>query len=216
MSGRAAANFIVENAKPGSAMLEMGCGKGVVTEILAERFPGLEVVEGAEANVRMVRNLLGDRVVIHHELFERFEPERQYDDIVMGRMLGHVDDARFVLTKAASWLVPGGRIHIVVPNAGSVHRRIGVAMGMLETIWSQSHNDIAVGQRRVFDAGSLKVLIKLCGLRLTALRGTLLKPFSSAQMESYTQKLLDAFYEIGQQLSPEFTAEIYVCCEIAA
>ena len=215
MSGLAAADFITQEARTGGAMLEMGCGKGVVTELLADRFPGLEVVEAAEPNVRMVRDLLGDQVTVHHTLFEQFEPPHKYDHIVMGRMLGHVNAPEAVLGRAINWLAPGGRIHIVVPNAGSIHRRIGVAMGILDTIWSQSDNDVAVGQRRVFDRGSLTTLISLCGLKLLIVKGTLLKPFSSAQMESYTQKLLDAFYEVGQQLPPEFAAEIYACCEVA-
>lgn len=215
LSGQVAARYICEHATPGGAMLEMGCGKGAVTEILAEKFPGLHVVEGSETNCRMVRSLLNGRVRVFRSLFEEWKPTQRYDDIVMGRMLGHVKDPDMVLGRAVCWLKPGGHIHIVVPNAESLHRRIGVAMGMLTTVYSQSQNDVAVGQRRVYDSRSLRALVERANLKVVALRGTLLKPLDSVQLESLPDRYLEGLYEVAKELPPELTAELYACCEVA-
>ena len=47
-----------------------------------------------------------------------------------------------------TWLQPTGRLHVVVPNADSLHRRVGVAMGALGRVDELSERDRRFGQLR--------------------------------------------------------------------
>ena len=55
-----------------------------------------------------------------------------------------------VMRRIASWLLPGGRLHVVVPNSASLHRLLGVEMGILSAPDDLSERDKAYGHRRVY------------------------------------------------------------------
>ncbi|MCJ7822287.1 MAG: class I SAM-dependent methyltransferase [Armatimonadetes bacterium] len=201
----------------GCRALELGCASGVMTEELARRFAHLDVVEGAERYARHARAILdgyergNQRGRVHHCLFEEFDPAERYDLIVMAWILEHVADPGDLVRRAAEWLVPGGEIHIVVPNAESLHRRVGVCMGLLGRLDELNQSDLAMSHRRVYTWDRLAEDITAAGLRLTTMDGILLKPLPSALMDAYPQELRDAFFELAP-LSPRLCSEIYAVC----
>jgi 2-polyprenyl-3-methyl-5-hydroxy-6-metoxy-1,4-benzoquinol methylase len=207
---RSAAEMICERAT-GPRLLELGCAQGVMTRALAARFPEVVVVEGAHAHAETARAILGDPARVHHCLFEEFEPDRWFDDIVMAGVLEHVADPVGLLCRAARWLEAGGSLHIVVPNAESLHRRIGVALGMLRRLDELNEGDRAMGHRRVYTWDLLKAHIEEGGLQIVAREGNFLKPLSNAQMERWPQALREAFRAVGRDL-PQLCAEIYTQC----
>ncbi len=121
----------------GSRALELGCAGGAMSEDLAGSFPHLDIVEGAARYVAQVRALLGarnghrGRLRVHHCLFEEFQPSAPYDLIVMAYVLEHVSEPRTLMARAKHWLAQAGEIHIIVPNAESLHRRVGRHMDLL-------------------------------------------------------------------------------------
>jgi SAM-dependent methyltransferase len=202
----------------GCRALELGCASGVMTAELARRFPHLDVVEGAERYARQARAVLGGRERgsqrgrVHHCLFEEFDPTERYDLIVMAWILEHVADPGDLVRRAGGWLAPGGAIHIVVPNAESLHRRVGLCMGLLDRLDELNQSDLAISHRRVYTWERLGEDIGAAGLRLVTMDGILLKPLPSALMDAYPQELRDAFFELAP-LAPRLCSEIYaVCC----
>src|SRR5262249_46091182 len=144
----------------------------------------------------------------HHSLFEDFETPRLFDDLVMARALEHLDDPVGLLRIMRDWTTSEGRIHIVVPNAGSLHRLLGVHMRMLKAPNAFSDADRMYGHRRVYDMGLLRSHLTEAGWHVEHIRGCFLKPLSNAQMLSFSPELLAAFYEVGKEL-PRHCAELY-------
>ena len=144
-------------------------------------------------------------------LFEEFQPKCRYHAIVMSWILEHVADPRDLLTRARDWLAPQGEIHLVVPNAESLHRRVGLAMGLLPRLNHLNESDIAIGHRRVYTWQTLSDHIAAAGLRLVEMQGLLLKPLPNALMESYPPDLRAAFFELSS-LAPRLCSEIYAVC----
>src|SRR5262249_5026143 len=158
---------------------------------------------------------VGPHVVFHHALFEDFAPPRRFDDIVMARALEHLDDPVGLLRTMRAWLEPGGRLHLVVPNAQSLHRRLGVHMGMLDRPGGLGGRDHKYGPRRVYDDDLLRCHVREAGWRVEQLTGVFLKPLSNAQMTAFAPELLDALFEVGREL-PRYCAELYAVARLEA
>src|SRR4029453_7834314 len=114
--------LIAEGAH-GKRLLEVGCGWGDMTEFFAPRFERIVALDGSGECVRRCRERLSryPRIELHHCLIEEFDTGEQFEDIVMVRVLEHLDDPIGILRKLARYLTPQGQLHLVVPNARSLH-----------------------------------------------------------------------------------------------
>jgi hypothetical protein len=111
-------------------------------------------------------------------------------------------------------LRPGGRILVVVPNADSVHRRLGAQMGLLGAVTDLNDGDRLLGHRRVYTRALLEAHIAEAGLRVERLFGVTFKPVSNAQLAAMPRAYVDACLalrgedvgELGMQLAAVLTA----------
>jgi 2-polyprenyl-3-methyl-5-hydroxy-6-metoxy-1,4-benzoquinol methylase len=191
--------------------LEMGPADGEMTRFLKDDFEKLTVVDASEAYVEAAKKL-GKNVDGYTNLFEEFAPKERYDTIIMSHVLEHVQDPVQVLERAKSWLAPGGRIIAVVPNADSLHRRLGVKLGMLQAETDLNDQDKEIGHRRVYTREALDRDIRACGLQSINKGGIFLKLLSNTQMLTFDdQKLIDAMFELGKDF-PQHCSEIYAVC----
>jgi cyclopropane fatty-acyl-phospholipid synthase-like methyltransferase len=207
---RAGAEIVLKYAA-GPRLLEMGCANGVMTEIFAKHFSRVVVVEGSSVYAETARGILRSSGEVHCCLFEEFAPDEAFDDIVMAGVLEHVADPLALLQRAVNWLVPGGNIHILVPHAMSLHRRAGVALGLLARPDELNAADFAMGHRRIYTWDLLEYHLAESGLQILAREGNFLKPLSNQQMEGWPENLLEAFEALGRDF-PEMSAEIYALC----
>lgn len=196
----------------GKRTLEMGCSAGVMTKLLSERVERLEVVDGSKKYLdEVARKIARKDVAYHHALFEHFHPTGVFDDIVMARALEHLPDPAPVLAAVRDWLAPEGQLHVMVPNALSFHRLIGVAMGMLSNPHDLSERDQRFGHHRVYDPERLAEELSRAGLEILEQQGILLKFLSNAQMMTLEPALWKACNEVGKQF-PRHGTEIYARC----
>ncbi len=197
----------------GPKVLEMGCSTGIMTRQLAKKFPDLTVIDGSKEYIEYTKNLIKEnRTKFIISLFEEFETKDKFDDIIMANILEHVKNPILILKNTKNWLKKTGRIHVMVPNARSLHRRVGQKLGIIRNLDDFSSNDKKIGHRRVYTKESLKKDIKRSGLRTVYYEGIFLKPLPHSQMESWGKKLFDAFFEIGKQL-PDYCSTIYFICK---
>lgn len=194
----------------GPRVLELGCASGGVTRLLAGQFADLTVVDGSAALLEEAKRNVGrDGIEWHCALFEEFQPREKFDAIVMAHVLEHLDDPVSILRRAGGWLAPGGSIHAIVPNAGSLNRRVGRAMGMLSKLDELHAGDHRVGHQRVYFWHTLRADVEKAGLTVEHMDGVLLKPLSDSQVQGWDPKILDALFEVGLDL-PHWCSEIYV------
>ena len=59
-------------------------------------------------------------------------------------ILKHLDDPSTILNRARGWLKPTGFLIATTPNARSLHRRVGVYMGLLNGLNDLSETDRAL------------------------------------------------------------------------
>jgi len=197
----------------GKKVLEMGCSTGVMTRRLIKKFPNLSVIDGSHKYIEYVKKIINaKRAEFIVSLFEDFETKEKFDDIIMANVLEHVENPVHILKKAKNWLKKNGRIHIIVPNANSLHRIIGHKMGLIKRVTDFSKNDKKIEHRRVYTAELLKRDIKIAGLRAVFSKGIFLKPLSHTQMNNWNKKILDAFFRVSD-IFPEHCSSIYFICK---
>jgi trans-aconitate methyltransferase len=192
-----------------ASCVELGSSDGRMTERLATLFPDdLTAVDGTHAYVEEVARRL-PQVHAVHSLFEEYKPGRTFQAAVLGHVLEHVADPVTVLGATRELLEPGGVAIVTVPNAGSIHREVGVALGMLKATNELNDDDRRIGHRRVYSRDELVADVEESGLRVEHVGGVYLKPLSNAQVEKFPEELIQAFYEVGK-LHPELCAELMV------
>ena len=192
----------------GRHMLEMGCATGELTSLLfgsAERY---DVVEGSSKNIEITKARV-PQARYFCALWEEFKPADRYSDVVVNCALEHVEDPVATLARAKQWLEPGGVIHVVVPNADSLHRLVGVEMGIIESRTTLSASDVRIGHRRVYDLDHLLSDIRSAGLEPVHWQGIFLKVVSNQQMLGWDPALIHALHRVGQRF-PSSCAELYV------
>jgi len=193
----------------GNSCLELGPAEGIMTGILAARFPDLNVVDGSAQFCSQLRERF-PRATVTHSLFEEFQPGRDFDAIILGHVLEHVDDPMALLQRAREWLAPHGRLYAAVPNARSLHRQTAVVMGLLPHEFALNETDLHHGHRRVYDPERFRADFLAAGLDIDIFGGYWLKPLSNAQLDAqWTPEMIQAAMVVGERY-PDIAAEIYV------
>jgi 2-polyprenyl-3-methyl-5-hydroxy-6-metoxy-1,4-benzoquinol methylase len=199
----------------GESILELGPAEGVMTDMLAALARRFTLVEGSAKFCDDLRRRFPKAKVVR-SLFEDFQTEERFDNIVLGHVLEHAADPIEILRLAKTWLSPEGRIMAAVPNARSVHRQAAVIMGLLPFEEAMNENDQHHGHRRVFTPETFRNAFLQAGLRIEIFGGYWLKPVSNRQIEeTWTPEMLDGFMQLGERY-PDIAGEIYVIARLPA
>jgi SAM-dependent methyltransferase len=199
------------------SLISLGIGHGVVPRAVIGALGGqldrYTVVEGSPRSVEEFRasERLPATLELANALFEEFEAATPVDAVELGFVLEHVEDPGPVVRRFAGFLRPAGAMVIVVPNALSLHRRLGNQAGLLEDMYGLSAHDLQLGHRRYFDRASLEGLVEAAGLRVLKTEGIFLKCLTTDQLHrlSLPPAVVRALFSVGVDY-PELCNAIYV------
>jgi len=128
-------------------------------------------------------------------------------------LLHEVEKPDSILLAAKKILKKRGVLHVNVPNAKSFHRVLAHEMGLIDSPYQFSDRNIALSQKRVFDADALRALVEEVGFSVIEAGGYFMKPFSHKQMEMVVDHLgdgiLEGLWKMGVKF-PELASEIYM------
>lgn len=194
--------------------LELGSADGIMTETLCQDFHSVTVVEGAKIFLEQLQaKVNAPNLTLVHSLFEEYSTTEKFNTIFMTHILEHLDNPVAVLKHSQQWLAAQGRVLIAVPNANSLHRLVGVKLGMLPTKDALNEQDLLLGHQRVYTPELLRQQIQEAGFKIIHWGGIMIKPLSNRQIEQqWSAELIEAYLELGEEM-PELASELYVVAE---
>lgn len=202
-------NYIILNWYPrriislcpqGGSLLELGLGHGLTTCRFSDHFSRHLVLDGSPSVIAQFRQQYPDcSAEVIETYFENFETEERFDVIVMGFVLEHVDDPDLILHKYRSLLKPGGRCFVAVPNAESMHRRLGHSAGLLDDMMALGNGDRELGHVRQYSTQALDRQLREAGYVPGRPEGIFLKPFTTSQLQSMqlAPEIIEAMCTLG-------------------
>ncbi len=205
-------DWVKNRINPGSHVLDLGYGDGLFLESISD-FNHVTLVEGSSELVEVARSRvkkLNLNVNVINSLFEDFSPNVQFDIVVASHVLEHVDDPRYLLTKIKTWLKPKGLLICIVPNRESLHRRLGLKMGMISKLDELSDRDKVVGHQRVYSLKDLELDLSRSGFQTLESRGFFTKALSNAQMLGLSKEVIFGLCQLSEDLPPEMGANLGV------
>jgi 2-polyprenyl-3-methyl-5-hydroxy-6-metoxy-1,4-benzoquinol methylase len=204
----------------GASILDIGCGVGQFTPMFLQKFKRVVGLDMSEAFLKVARKA-NNKIEYIVGCGETFKLDEKFDTVSMNMLLEHVDDPIALLINCKKHLVRGGRILVQVPNANSVTRRIGVLMGIINSINHISDKEFNYfGHKRTYTLDTLVADCKKAGLKVVEKGGLLFKPLPNeilgkickAQGKEWTDKFMDALVIFGED-RPEDCANLYAACE---
>lgn len=219
---------LLASEQPG-VVVEFGCGLDLLSDKAAEAagpMPRWVIVEPDPVFARAAATVAEDRarlVVIERRAEEAVDEvlaacDGQVDLVVCSSLLHEVPDDLALLGAARALLGDGGGLlHVNVPNAGSLHRRLAREMELIGDVHDLSARNRDLGQHRVYDIESLETVLTAAGFASRDRGGYFLKPFTNDQMQGIEflgPAMLDGLWRLGRAL-PELASEIFVNAAVA-
>lgn len=191
------------------------CGpsiKGEIEKELPTYYNRIICVDKSEDILNAFRdNIKSDKFELMENNLEAFDLENlgniKFDTILALHILEHLENPINFLKIMKSLLTNDGKIIIVVPNSESLHRCLGVKMGIIKTIYDLGEEDLRVGHKRIYNIYSLNMVRIKSGLKIHDIGGILLKPFNNTLMETLPIDVLNGL----NKMSDEFD---YNCADI--
>lgn len=208
--------WVAKHTHPAGDLLELGYGDGLFTHELVQMGHTVTLLEGAQSLVAKVRSEYGDRLQIHHSLFEEFETEKTYDYVIATHVLEHVDNPVSVLSHMKSWLKPSGRLVVIVPNKESLHRQLAVLMNLQPQMDTLSDRDQVVGHQRVYSFETLAKDLDQAGFEVVERKGFFLKVLPNSMMLDFSEKLINALNEVADLVPDHLLANIGAVVKLKA
>jgi 2-polyprenyl-3-methyl-5-hydroxy-6-metoxy-1,4-benzoquinol methylase len=203
---------------PDGKALEMGCYTGDVTELIAERYDDVTVIEGSAELVAAASARLGRRARFVHGTFETVDLPGRYDAVFLIHTLEHLDDPVAVLRRVNGWLTDRGRLFVVVPNANAASRQIAVGMGLIPFNDAVTDDERVHGHRRTYRLDTLERDVRDAGLHVVQSGGVFFKPLANYQFDKLmggdviSDMYLEGCYRLGMHY-PDLCASIWAVCE---
>ena len=206
---------------PTGRALEMGCYQGEMTELIAEHYADVTVIEASDELVAIASQRLGSRARFIHGTFETAPVRDRYDAVFLVHTLEHLDDPGGVLRRVNGWLTERGRLFVVVPNANAASRQIAVQMGLISHNAAVTESERIHGHRKTYSLDTLAREVSEAGFSILQRGGVFFKPLANFQFDKLmggdviSDDYLEGCYRLGMHY-PDLCASVFVVCEPAA
>jgi acetyltransferase-like isoleucine patch superfamily enzyme/ubiquinone/menaquinone biosynthesis C-methylase UbiE len=208
----------VIEAHPHSRILEIGSGPTALFKQIKD-FDKMTVVEPRDIFFKEVQSLgaQDNRITFVHDYFENVVDtlkQESFDIVIVGGFLHEIDDTDKILQAIKKVCAPHTVVHSYVPNARSFHRLLALEMGLINSLYQMSDNDILFNRRIIFDQKSYNQLFEINGFEALESGSYFIKPFSHKQMHELISKniiqpsVMDGLSKMISHL-PDLGAELF-------
>lgn len=194
--------------------LELGCEIGYMSEIIAPLVDQLDIVDASELFLEKTRSRGIVNARYFCSLFEDFKSDCKYNLVFASHVLEHLADVQTVLKVVKSTLLPEGYLFVAVPNARALSRQLARHMGLIDSLYDLTPNDLRGGHRRVYDRVTLNKELESAGFEIVAQGGIFLKFLADFQLDKMIdsgilgEQQLEGLFRMGYEY-PDMCADVY-------
>lgn len=195
-------DIVLKHCK-GKSLLDIGSADAFMAEALSPFFEKIVSIDGSEKLIEKAKQRLANKnhnIEFVCSLVEEYKTEQKFDTVLLSFILEHLENPITVLKQVRNFVAKDGTIFIMVPNALSLHRRLGKQLGLIKDHDSLNEVDVKQGHCRVYTPNLLLEHVKESGLSVIESGTFFIKPFSNPQMELIDRKICDGLYEISHEL----------------
>lgn len=212
---------IIDSFQPKS-ILEIGCGMEPLFCYAGGR--QFTIVEPSEKFCKNARTLSmeNENITCIRGFFEEEADklaDKRYDMVICSGLLQEVPNPVKLIDAIKLVCDEKTVIHINVANMYSMHRLLGVELGILSNVFEQSEGNKRLQQNTNFDMKRLRKMVEDSGLDILEEGAYFIKPFSHKQMQAMIDQqiiddnVLEGLYNLSKYM-PQFGSEIYVNCRV--
>jgi len=153
----------IEALPPGARVLDLGCGRGALSRLAAER--GLAVTA---VDCETPREEWPESIPFVQADLDAGLPEAVgtgFDLVLALDVLEHLRDPLALLQVAEQRLAPGGRVIVSLPNICHWYSRLRIVLGRFDYDW---RGPLDEGHLRFFSERSVRRLVRAAGLRVVS------------------------------------------------
>jgi 2-polyprenyl-3-methyl-5-hydroxy-6-metoxy-1,4-benzoquinol methylase len=194
--------------------LELGCEIGYMSELISPLVEQLDIVDASERFLEQTRSRALPNARYFCSLFEEYQAEIPYLAVFASHVLEHLLDVPLVLQVVKRSMLPDGLLFVAVPNARAMSRQLARHMGLIDSLYDLTPNDLRGGHRRVYDQVTLHRELESAGFDVIAHGGIFFKPFADFQMDKLIdlgvlgETQLEGLYRMGYEY-PDMCADVY-------
>ncbi len=200
-------------------VLEVSCGLDPLAHYVDDWDTYIVVEPGATfaANARELASK-GKPFVVHEATIEQAATVltgQHFDFIVVSGLIHEVVAPQQVLGAVRTLCDDDTIVHVNVPNARSLHNRLGLRMGLIPDLFALSPLAERLQRKSTFDLRSLSDFVRQAGFEVDSSGSYFLKPFTHEQMQQMLDqgvidvRVLDALFDVNEEFS-DLGAEIFV------
>lgn len=201
-----------------NSVVEVGCGRQTIFQTYSPAIRSV-IIEPIQEflDLALSRTVTPNEPDSYCTTLENYAASSEaelFDVTLLSSILHEVENPRLFLESAAKITRPGGSIVLVVTNKLSIHRILGVHMGVLGDLNEKTQTEIQMQQHSgAFTVDELKDLAESLGLKVWRFMSFAPKIFSHSQMqEMINEGVIDSdFPAIMDRLSehlPLFGSEL--------
>lgn len=190
---------IVDQIVPGQSVLELGCATGMMTKDFSEAGAAVVAVDRAQPYLDRARARVPTGVQFELADITTFGSAQTFDHVVATNVLHEVPDPAEFLRNCRRLLGPSGILHMTLQNPQSLHRLLGVEMGLIANANEISKRGQDYDTLRMLDSEALVELFSSVDLEVVTAGGVLLKPLPNAKMLELDDSMIRGLIELGNQ-----------------
>lgn len=216
----------VMNRYSPKTVLEIGCGyePSFVDYPEFTQFVAVEPGENAFEHVSSISQS-DNRVVALKGRFEEVYgtiPATTFDMVILPGVLHELENVQEVLETISKVSNSNTIFYVNVPNASSMHRLLGLEMGIINAPDQKTSRNVVLEQNKVYSSLTVLEELRAAWPHMTVLEsGTFfLKPFTHEQMEAMAsdghlnKEIFEGLYKISHSF-PDHGCELFVVGKIA-
>ncbi len=173
----------------------------------------IDIIEINRNQINKGRKRFKHKIINFHEgTFENYNALKKYNTVIAGSVIELYKNPKQLLQKIHGWLLTKGRLILTTPNKYSLHKKIGVKMGIEKNFNELSYRAKMSNDKRTYGKKELIKVLNKNSFKVNKLLQKFLKPVPNSMLKDVDKKFLLVLLKAGDEYNVDFLKELIAIC----